>query len=164
MVGLSDSMLTDTAIASFANAVFDDAPSVEVLEAFSNYGAVPRLFESAIDLTQYIKESLSTPKRMAYFFVVYPDMAGRPIRKQIHRKPDSIPGETFRYTWEGWGLISVIFEHADQQKRTCSVRANSKKRAEKWRATYPGWPSPDTWNWASVERHTRRLRRAIKPL
>jgi hypothetical protein len=48
--------------------------------------------------------------------VVYPDMAGRPIRKEMHLKPNSIPGETFRYTWEGWGLISVIFEHTNQTK------------------------------------------------
>jgi hypothetical protein len=108
-------MLTDAAIASFADAVFNDAPAVEVLEAYSNYGAVPRRFESAIDLSQYIEKSLSTPKGMAYFFVVYPDRTGRPVRKKIHLKPNSIPGETFRYTWEGWGLISIIFEHADQQ-------------------------------------------------
>jgi hypothetical protein len=155
-------MLTDTAIASFANAIFEDAPSVEVLEAYSNYGEVPRRFESAIDLTRYIRDSLSAPKGMAYFFVVYPDMAGRPIRKRIDLKPNSVPGETFRYTWEGWGLISVIFKHADQQERGCSVRANSRKRAEKWRSTYPDWPLPDTWNWPAVERHSRRLRRAMK--
>jgi hypothetical protein len=125
---LPDSMLTDTAIASFANAVFDAAPGVEVLEAYSNYGAVPRRFASAIDLTRYIKEALSTPKGMAHFFVIYPDVAGRPIHKKIHLNPNSIPGETFRYTWEGWGQISVIFEHADQQKRSCSVRANSRKQ------------------------------------
>jgi hypothetical protein len=154
-------MLNDTAIASFANAIFDDEPSVEVLEAYSNCGEVPRRFESASDLTRYIKDSLSAPKGMAYFFVVYPDMAGRPIRKRIDLKPNSVPGETFRYTWEGWGLISVIFKQGDQE-RGSSVSANSRKRAEKWCSTYPDWPSPDTWNWPAIERHSRRLRRAMK--
>jgi hypothetical protein len=46
-------MLTDAAIASFADAVFDDAPAVEVLEAYSNYGAVPRSFESATNRKFY---------------------------------------------------------------------------------------------------------------
>ncbi len=153
--------LTDAEISSFANAVFD-VPRVEVLEAYSSYGKVPRHFESASQLAQYIQQSLSTQKGMAYFFVVYPDMAGRPMRKKIQLKPNSVPGETFRYTWEGWGLISVIFQNADHEIGKCSVSANSKNRAEKWTSTYPEWPLPDTWNWPAVGRHTRRLRSAMK--
>ncbi len=158
---MPDPELTDTEITSFANAVFD-TPGVDVLEAYSIYGKVPRQFESAIELVQYINESLSTRKGMAYFFVVYPDMVGRAIRKKIHLKHDAVPGESFRYTWEWWGLISVIFDYPDQRVRKHCVSANSKKRAEKWSATYPEWPTPDTWNWPAVERHTRRLRRAMK--
>jgi hypothetical protein len=152
---------TDAAVESFANAVFA-SHSVEVLEAYSNYGAVPRRFESANELAQYIKESLSTPKGMAHFFVVYSDMNGRPIRKKIQLKPNSVPGQTYRYTWEGWGLISVIFKNPDHLIGNCSVSANSKKRAEKWSSTYSEWPLPDTWNWPAVGRHTRRLRSAMK--
>jgi hypothetical protein len=149
------------AIESFANAVFD-SHSVEALEAYSSYGVFPRRFESADQLAQYIKESLSTPKGIAYFFVVYPNMDGRPIRKKIQLKPNSAPGETFRYAWEGWGLISVILRNADHQIGKCSISANSKNRAEKWSSIYPEWPLPDTWNWAAVERHSRRLRSAMK--
>jgi hypothetical protein len=152
---------TDAAIESFANAVFNKH-SVEVLEAYSNYGVVPRAFGSASQLAQYLKESLSTTKGMAHFFVVYSDMNVHPISKKIQLKPNAVPGQTYRYTWEDWGLISVIFKHGDQQKRSYSVSANSRKRAEKWRSTYPDWPLPDTWNWPAVERHTRRLRRAMK--
>jgi len=132
----------DAAIDSFANAVF--APrGVEVLEAYSSYGKIARRFESANQLAQY-------------------DMAGRPMRKMIQLKPNSVPGETFRYTWEGWGLISVIFQNADHKIGKCSVSANSKNWAEKWTSTYPEWPLLDTWNWPAVGRHTRRLRSAMK--
>jgi hypothetical protein len=142
---------TDAAIDSFANAVF--APrGVEVLEAYSSCGKVARRFESANQLAQYIKESLITQRGMAYFFVVYPDMAGHPMRKKIQLKPNSVPGETFRYTWEGWGLISVIFQNADHKIGKCSASANSKNRAEKWTSTYPEWPLLDTWNWPAVGR------------
>jgi hypothetical protein len=152
---------TEAAIESFANAVF--APrSVEVLEAYSNYGVVPRRFESASQLVQYIKESLSIPNGMAHFFVLYSDMNGRPIRKKIQLKPNVVPGQTYRYTWESWGLISVIFKNPDHPTENCSVSSNSKKRAEKWSSTYSEWPSPDTWNWPAVGRHTRRLRCAMK--
>jgi len=122
----------DAAIDSFANAVF--APrGVEVLEAYSSYGKIARRFESANQLAQY-------------------DMAGRPMRKMIQLKPNSVPGETFRYTWEGWGLISVIFQNADHKIGKCSASANSKNRAEKWTSTYPEWPLLDTWNWPAVGR------------
>ena len=122
----------DAAIDSFANAVF--APrGVEVLEAYSSYGKIARRFESANQLAQY-------------------DMAGRPMRKMIQLKPNSVPGETFRYTWEGWGLISVIFQNADHKIGKCSVSANSKNWAEKWTSTYPEWPLLDTWNWPAVGR------------
>lgn len=122
----------DAAIDSFANAVF--APrGVEVLEAYSSYGKIARRFESANQLAQY-------------------DMAGRPMRKKIQLKPNSVPGETFRYTWEGWGLISVIFQNADHKIGKCSASANSKNRAEKWTSTYPEWPLLDTWNWPAVGR------------
>lgn len=150
----------NAAIESFANAVFDTHS--EVLETYSNYGALPRRFESANQLAQYIMELLSTRNGMAYFFVVYSDMGGRPVCNKIQLKPNSVPGETFRYTWEGWGLISVIFKNADHQIGRCSVSANSKNRAEKWSSTYPEWQLPDTWNGPAVARHTRRLRSAMK--
>jgi hypothetical protein len=154
-------ILTDTAIASIANAVFV-TPGAEVLEAYSDFGAIPRRLDSVDELVRYIHDKLSFPQGMAYFFVVYPDMAGCAVRKTINLKPNSVPGQTFRYTWEGWGLISVILRHAEQPNQYSRVAANSKKRAEKWKSTFPDMPSPDTWNWAAVESHARRLRRVLK--
>jgi len=91
---MPDPKLTHNEIASFAKAVFD-APGVKVLEAYSHYERVPRRFESATELAQYIKESISTRRGMAYFFVVYPYMAGLPMGKKIHLKPNAVPGESF---------------------------------------------------------------------
>jgi len=56
---MPDPKLTHKEIASFANAVFD-APRAKVLEAYSNYGKIPRRFASTIELAQYIKDSIST--------------------------------------------------------------------------------------------------------
>src|SRR6266852_5032538 len=142
-------ILTDSAIASIANAVFA-TPGAEVLEAYSDFGAIPRRLDSVDELVHYISDKLSVPQGMAYFFVVYPDMAGRAVRRTINLKPNSVPGQTFRYSWEGWGLISVILRHVDQPSHISRVAANSKKRAEKWKSTFPDMPSPDTWNWAAV--------------
>lgn len=158
---MSTSILTDLAIDSIAAAVFEK-PGVEVLEAYSDFELTPRRFESAQQLVRFIKERLSVPKGIAYFFVVYPDMAGRATRKTINLKPGSVPGKTVRYTWEGWGLISVILEYADQFNRCSRVAANTRKRAEKWESMYPEMESPDVWNWSAVEGHARRLRRVLK--
>jgi hypothetical protein len=154
-------ILTDSAIASIANAVFA-ARGAEVLEAYSDFGAIPRRFNSVDELIQHINGKLSVPRGTAYFFVVYPDMAGAALMKTIKLKANSVPGQTFRYTWEGWGLISVILRHADQSNLISRIAANSKKRADKWKSTFPDMPSPETWNCVAVESHARRLRRVLK--
>ena len=84
-------ILTDSTIASIANAVFA-TPGAEVLEAYSDFGAISRRLDSVDELVHYINDKLSVPQGKAYFFVVYPDMAGHAVRKTINLKTNSVPG------------------------------------------------------------------------
>ena len=145
------------------SAVFEK-PGAQVLEAYSEFDKEPRQFPSVHDLVAYIKERLLSPSGGAFFFVLYPDMGGRAFRKTIHLDPDKVPGHSIRYTWEGWGLISIFVENGDGVNRVSRVSANSEKRAKKWSQTYSEWESPGTWNWKSVASHTRRLQRVFKAL
>jgi len=151
-------VLTDSAIESLAKAIFD-RPNPWVAEAYSAYDQEPLVFCSAEELSSYFGATLARPKEHAFVLVVYPDMNGRAVREAIRLKPGSVPGHTSRYTWHGWGLISV------QLSREGSIRsriaANSQARAEKWAPTYPGWDPPSTWNWKQVGSHVRRLRRIL---
>ena len=158
---MSAALLTEQTIDAIAAAVFD-RPDAWVVEAYSDYDAPPLKFESAAELAQYAKRKLAEPKGSAFVFVTYPDMFGAPVRRTIHLKPGSVPGHKLRYTWEGWGLISILLEGGDQRSRHSHVAANSEKRAAKWQSTNPNLDPPSTWNWKAVAGHVRRLQRVLK--
>jgi hypothetical protein len=154
-------VVTDAGIREIAEAVFAK-PTPWVAEAYSEFDALPRLFDSAEDLSSYLRLMVDKPSGQAYVFVVYPDMGGLPQKKTIHLKPGSVPGHKLRYTWQGWGLISIQIGRHNQPNALSRVSANSEKRAMKWAPTYPALEPPSTWNWSSVANHTRRLQRVFR--
>ena len=152
-------MLTDAAIDAVAAAVFR-APDPWVAEAYSAYDKEPLFFSSKDELASYFRITLAEPQGHAFVFVVYPDMKGRAVRETIKLKPGSVPGYSTRYTWQGWGLISIqLYREGSIRSR---VSPNSQGRAEKWASTYPEWDGPSAWNWEVVGRHARRLQRVLK--
>ncbi|WMD22080.1 hypothetical protein RAS12_06820 [Achromobacter seleniivolatilans] len=148
--------MTAATIRPLADAIFAK-PGAQVLEAYSALDCEPMQFASADALAAFIEEKIAAARGMAYFYVVYPDMLGRACRKTIHLKPDAVPGHTLRYTWEGWGLISVQVQAAGIR-----ISANSETRANTWVPQYPEFDPPDTWNWRAVGSHVRRLQRVVK--
>jgi hypothetical protein len=153
--------LTEQAIDTIASAIFE-VPGAQVFEAYSDFDKEPRRFASADELGRYVKDRISTPDGMAHVFVVYPDMAGRAVRKMIQLDPAKVPEHTIRYTWEGWGLISVQLGAENGLQSASCVTANSEKRAIKWASTYSDLPPPNTWNWKCVKSHMRRLQRVLQ--
>jgi hypothetical protein len=152
--------ISESGIDCLTEAVFAvDNP--QVVEAYSEYDLDPISFSSSSELSNYIKQKLSFPKGLAYIYVVYPDMEGQAIKKKIELNQLEIPGHKFRYTWEGWGLISIQLA-PPQSKLGSSVSANTEARAIKWAPTYPEYGSPSAWNWAAVKKHQNRLQRALK--
>jgi len=152
--------LSKSAIIAIADAVFDK-PSPIVVEAYSDFDQDPLDFKNSPQLAAYIEFQLSKQKGLAYFFVVYPDMRGEPIRRTIHINPEKVPGKKLRYTWQGWGLISVQLATPDFGLGS-SINANSEKRAVKWASTNTEIPPPSSWDWFAVESHKKRLQRVLK--
>ncbi len=142
-----------------AQAVFN-SPDPWVAEAYSAYDKEPLVFSSADQLARYIRSTVAKPRGLAFFFVVYPDMNGHAVRETIHLKPGSVPGHSLRYSWQGWGLISVQLTREGLTRSR--VAANSRARAQKWASTYPDWDGPDAWNWTAVRRHAGRLQRVLR--
>jgi hypothetical protein len=156
----ASSSLTAHAIDLIAAAVFSK-PGAEVLEAYSDHDREPLGFRSATELADYAKEKVLTQRALAFVFVRYPDMRGSAILDTIYLRPGAVTNHRRRYTWQGWGLISVQLQGGGSPHPRSRVSANSKARALKWAPTQPGWAPPTTWDWNAIQRHTRRLQRAL---
>jgi len=148
-------------IEALAAAVFA-SPGALVLEAYSDFDKEPRQLHSPEQLAEFILLAFIGKDRVAHFFVVYPDMLGQPMRETIHLDQARVPEGSVRYTWSGWGLISIVVHAYPNASSKPSVTSNSEVRARAWAPVHSEWPSPDAWDWKAVERHTRRLRRVLK--
>lgn len=152
--------ISDSGVDRLSQAIFAiDNP--QVVEAYSEYDFEPISFKSSSELASYIKQKISSPKGIAYVFVVYPDMQGKATKKRIELDPLRVPNHKFRYTWEGWGLIYIQIT-APNLGVTSNISVNSEARAIKWAATHPELELPSTWNWQAVKRHQSRLQRVLK--
>ena len=135
----------------------------QVFEAYSEFDCEPISFTSSQELSVYIKQKASNPKGLAYLVVVYSDMGGKAIKRRIELNPLKVPNHKFRYTWEGWGLISVQVASPDLGIAS-GIGANSEARAIKWSSTYPEMEPPSVWNWPAVKKHQSRLKRVLKKM
>lgn len=152
--------ITASAIEAISRGVFA-RPDPTIVEAYSEPDRQPQFFRSAPDLATYISDRVSQPRGLAHLLLLYPDMGGRLERETIHLDPKHCPGQKFRYTWQGWGLISIQL-YGWEQSRMSRIASNSETRARTWAATYPGLDPPSEWNWKAVESHTRRLQRIFR--
>ena len=154
-------ILDVSGIEVFVTAVFAKSNPL-VLEAYSEFDKDARQLRSAAELAGFIRTTFLGKNRSAHFFVVYPDMLGKPMRKTIHLEPAKMPEGLVRYTWNGWGLISVTLHAHAKALSKSAVTSNSEARARAWASSNLEWPSPDAWDWKAVEKHTRRLQRVLR--
>jgi hypothetical protein len=154
-------ILSQEAVDAVAAAIFSK-PGVRVVEAYSDFDAKPREFSSAEEVSAYSKDCAKRPDGLLYLYVYYADMGGKLVRETIRLKPDAIPGRKLRYTWNGWGLISIQLHLSGASNQVSGVTANSEARSLKWAGTYPENDAPSTWNWSAVKSHLRRLQRVLK--
>jgi len=153
--------LSSAGIDAFAQAVFERAKPW-VAEAYSDFDMQPRQFSTAKDLANYVKKKLADLRGTAFLFVAYPEMRGHPVQRTINLDTERVPGHKIRYTWEGWGLISVLLTNEVELNQPSRIAANSEKRALKWESTYSHLGRPSSWNWKEVASHKLRLQRALK--
>lgn len=156
-------MLSEQAIEAIAAAMFHGADPW-VAEAYSDVDVLPLQFQGPEVLAQYVRRELAKVNGSAFLVASYSDMGGRAIRRTIDLTPGAILGHRLRYTWDGWGLISVHLRRGDRPNGASRISANSEVRANKWRTANPGWEPPETWNWKAVARHTRRLQRVLRTI
>lgn len=140
----------------FAN----DTPTV--MEKYSDYDATPRRFSTHDDVLTFAETEVSKPAGAVSIAIHYPDMRGRLAVTRISLNPEACQGATYRFCCEGWGVIYAYLPVAEPVGIAPFISANSEKRAMAWASTYPKWDSPASWDWGAVNRHLRRLRRALR--
>lgn len=152
--------LTDHAVAALVAAIFD-GESPAVVEAYSAFGEGLRWFQSAEELSGYLREQRESAAQSAHFAICYPDMGGAVQCSRLQLDPETCQGHSFRYGASGWGLIWVYLTWRPNPVGSF-VSANSEKRALAWAVSHPELGDPAHWNWPVVNRHLRRLKRVFK--
>lgn len=152
--------ISENGIDNLAKAIFA-VERPQVVEAYSEYDSEPISFNCPLELSAYIKRKISNPKGLAHLFVIYPDMEGKATKRRIELNPLKFPNHKFRYTWEGWGLISIQVAAPDLGI-VSNIGANSEARAIKWSTIHPELEPPSAWNWSAVKKHKSRLNRMLK--
>jgi hypothetical protein len=70
----------------------------------------------------------------------------------------------FRYAYEGWGLIQLLFggPFGAQELRWSHTNHNTEKRAAAWAPINPQIGDPASWDWKAVTSASSMLNRAIR--
>lgn len=143
----------------FFKDIFEKYPNANLSITYSEY---EKELEKNLDLEKilsYLKKLEKNNTLLLSFYVR--EMEGKQIEKKISLEPKKCKGFQYRYSLEGWGLISLQLKKLDSTyKVTCG--GNSQKRAEKWFDTYPQLGDPKFWHWQVVESCRRAINRMIK--
>jgi hypothetical protein len=92
--------------------------------------------------------------------------AGEAIIERIKLNPEYCGGATFRECVTGWGLIQLYLGGESPGGLVPShTNHNSETRAKNWEAQYLAKLGPASkWNWAEIERTSRRLNGFIRKI
>ena len=139
---------------------------------FSNDGWILYEMSSLLDSEVRVFRSVDEVETLlgsddeSYYFQLYsPDMGGSVHFRRITLNPDAVPGKTFRYATEGWGLIQFYVSRIREGKlRPSHTNHFSVRAADKWAPINDDLGSPHDWNWEHITSISNRLNRYIRSL
>ena len=116
------------------------------------------------DSTEAVTAVFDLPNTDVRFHLCAQEMGGRVREKRIVFKPGAVPGASFRFDSQGWGLVQLYFvAPRDGKLKASHTNHNSELRARRWEPTYADEPDRvDDWDWKAVERTSARLNRFIR--
>ena len=130
-------------------------------EHSSQFDCEVRAFTSVDD----VKALLRSDEESYHFELYSPEMGGSVQFRRITLNPDAVPGKSFRYATEGWGLIQFYVHQARNGKlRPCHTNHFTEMGAGKWAPARTEVPPVDEWNWRHVTSMSSRLNRHIRSL
>jgi len=135
-----------------------------VKQAHSDFDQLTKVFPTVESLREDMTFSSGQKQAFFCYSIYYPEAKGVVSEKRIDLKPGAVPGHTYRFAPQGWGLIQLQCTFRDFPIVECRIAVNSDVRARNWSDTYPEMGSPDLWNWSAVNRHAGRLVRLLRKL
>lgn len=140
-------------------------PGWRLIELASRHDQPLRTFRATRDVVEAFPTFPSLSSSL-HFHLYAEAMAGTVGSKRITFKPGAVPGATFRYDSQGWGLIELYFgQLRGGNLSNCHTNHNSEQRARTWAPTYaddPAMGEVDSWNWKEVSRTSSRLNRFLQ--
>jgi hypothetical protein len=112
-------------------------------------------------MDDYLSREAAVSLAVVDFAIYYPDVKGSLLIERIALDPRKCNGESFRYAVGGWGVIHLQCDMRKPPGLLCRVSVNSEARANGWKDTRPSYGEPALWDWKLVDKHARRLMRAI---
>jgi hypothetical protein len=153
--------IPENAAAALVEAALNGAD--RAYEAYSEFEAPTRRFQSAEDVLTYVLKSRGQGRRYFDIVVHYEGAGGKIDTHRFDLIPEKCQGAKWREKTEGWGLVSIQLTYQDNGYVKARVSANSEKRAKAWEHTLRQRLGPvDAWNWSLVEKHCRRLVRRLR--
>lgn len=144
-------------IKQFFKDVFEKYPSANFTITYSEY---EQPLQENLSIEEIVSK-IETCKNNILFSFYVPDMEGKRIKKKILLEAKKCQGFQYRYSLEGWGLVTLQLKKLDSNYEvTCG--GNSQARAKNWFATYPQYENPNLWNWQAVESCRRAINKIIK--
>jgi len=137
-------------------------PGWRLIELSSEPERELREFSSAVELFASYPE-VGEQATSLHLQLYCESMRGQVRHRRIDLNPGAIPGATFRYSSEGWGLIQLYFGILrDGRLAPSHTNHNSARRAAAWESLDRGRLGPvSAWDWDEVARISRRLNRFI---
>jgi len=112
-----------------------------------------------------VKALLQGEDESFHFQLYSPAMGGLVQFRRIDFSPGAVPGKSFRYATEGFGLIEFYVSRPRNGKlRPSHTNHFSMKGAEDWAPIRSEVASPNNWNWKHVTSMSNRLNRHIRSL
>jgi hypothetical protein len=145
------------------DAVFFQGPVV-ARQAYSDFGRATKEFADAKSLLDDLRYEPGVGNVFRQYTLYYPEAKGHTYERRIELKPEACSGHSFRFCQEGWGLIQLQCDFRKHPMVECRIAVNSEIRAATWSDTYPDFQSPNSWDWAVVEKKAGRLVRLLRRL
>ena len=136
--------------------------TVVVRQAYSDFGCATKEFADAKALLDELHYEPGVGDVSRQYTLYYPEAKGHTHERRIALKPQACNGHSFRFRQEGWGLIHLQCDFRKHPMVECRIAVNSEIRAATWSDTDPDFQSPDSWDWAVVEKKAGRLVRMLR--
>lgn len=132
----------------------------KIFEAYSEFDSDLREFKSVSEVLEAYDNSIGTLLLQLWS----PSVSSNVIVKKISLDPQKCDGATYRFRFEGWGLVQLNFRRIqDEEIYPSHFGHNSEKRARKWESIdFDELDLVDNWDWQLLKEISGKIQYLIR--